>query len=652
MTDEKIYSGRIDLAVANNSHTKLCESIIADGSGFGKRVLDVGCSEGYLGEALKTFGFEVWGVEPSPKASSTARTRLDYVFTGGLEDFFAANHPSEVQFDYLVFGDVLEHLPAPAALLKRCHEYLAPGGAVVASIPNIAHLATRLMLLQGRWEYDDFGLMDQTHLRFFTRSSIVELFTQSGYQLESMDRVEIPVQQCGIQIPSHVLAWGENAIKDVDAFTFQFVIFARSTPSCTDYENTSFNARLGRDNLPAVLLLVPYFELGLATIRLLQPLNAWKNRHGGYIRVIKYSDFQDHHLDGIKIAVIQRIVSPLSVRLIRSMQERGVKVLFDIDDLLTDMPPFLESASTLLQLKPILEKTMRMVDGITVATTRLGKHLESYNRCYVTPNCPAPLLIAPSQTKNTSAIITLLMASSDSVRFDFIVPVLKELLRDSDFKIKLVALGPPGAYLASHGLPVERHPNMDYVAFRAFTASLTDAVGVIPLDSSPFSACKSAIKFMDYALAGIPSICSDVPPYSDVIRHDETGLLVENNSNAWLQALKRACASRELREKLARNARSNVNQQWSLNRAADAWQIAISALLINVDQPSQTIRLHDKPIRRTTGLSRRWRRLRMLQVAVEMEGGALTFFRKAWRLLRTEGWRNLKRRIDAFRALE
>lgn len=652
MSADKVYSGHIDLSVANNSHTKVCERILEDGPGKGKRVLDVGCSEGYLGEALKAFGFEVWGVEPSATAAATARSRLDKVFTGGLEDFFASHSPAEGRFDYLVFGDVLEHLPDPVAILGRCREYLAPGGAVVASIPNIAHLATRLMLLQGQWNYADFGLMDHTHLRFFTRSSTVDLFTQTSFKIESLDRVEIPVEQCGIDIAPGLLAWGKEAIKDADARTFQFVVFARHCAPCSTADIASFNARLTRPSLPTVLVLVPFFEFGLASIRLLNPLNAWIRSYGGQVRVIKFADFQERNLEGIDVAIVQRIVSPSAIRLIRQMQQRGVKVLFDIDDLLTEMPPFLASAAAMTELKPLLEHTLRIVDGITVATSRLGERLASYNRCYVTPNCPAPLLFAPPvQAKEEDGCVTLLMASSDSVRFDFIAPVLKELLNDKSFNVRLVALGPPGEYLASEGLPVERYPNMDYGAFRAFAASMPDALGIIPLDGSSFSACKSAIKFMDYALAGIPSICSDVPPYSDVVRNGETGLLAKNTEESWLKALKLACDSRELRRTLAGNARCEVNKQWSLSRAADAWQVVITTLSGDGMLPRPNIFFHSEN-RRPPGLSRRWRRLKALGVAIDMEGGWLPFARKVRALWRMEGWRALKRRIGAFRSLE
>lgn len=651
MQFDKVYSGCIDLSVANNSHTKLWQAILEDAPDGGRRVLDVGCSEGYLGEALKAFGFDVWGVEPSAAAAATAARRLDKVFVGGLEDFFASHSSAEVKFDYLVFGDVLEHLPDPASTLARCREYLAPGGAVAASIPNIAHLSTRLMLLRGQWSYADFGLMDNTHLRFFTRSSIVGLFDQAGFKLESLDRVEVSVEQCGIEVALDLLAWGKAAIKDPDARAFQFVAFARAGDASDLTEIARFNGRLARSDAPAVLVLVPFFELGLASIRLLHPLGAWMKRHGGYVRVIKFADFQERDLEGIDVAIVQRIISPTAIRLIRQMQQRGVKVLFDIDDLLTEMPPFLASAAAMAELKPLLERTLRIVDGLTVATPRLGERLACYNRCYVTPNCPAPFAAATAQSAGENGSVSLLMASSDSVRFDFIAPVLKELLKDGALNVRLIAVGPPGEYLAAEGLPVERHPNMDYDAFRTFAASLPDALGVIPLDDSPFSACKSAIKFMDYALAGIPSVCSAVPPYADVVRDGETGLLAENTAESWLKALKLGCASRELRRMLAANARREVRAEWSLNRAADAWQAAISTLAGDGRSSHPTLILWPED-RRLLRQSHRWRRLKALGIAIDMEGGWLPFVRKVWALWRTEGWQGLNRRVSAFRVRE
>lgn len=650
MSNEKVYAGSIDLTVANNSHTKIVERILEDGDGHGKRVLDIGCSRGYLGQALKAFGMEVWGVEPAAQAAEVAATRIDRVFHCSLDTFLTQHGQQVGLFDYLIFGDVLEHLTDPEGTLRQCQRLLLPDGAVIASIPNIAHLAARLMLLQGHWDYADFGLMDQTHLRFFTRSTVVALFTRSAYRVESLDRVQLSVACTGMDIPPGLLAWAKTFIHDPDADTFQYVVLGRKRAAGLPPADISANARFASGHCARILVLVPYFELGLATIRMVQPLNAWMRRHSGHVRFMKFADLQMADLQGIDMVVVQRVISPLARKLIRRMQGRGIKVIFDIDDLLTEIPAYLASSAALLQQRPLLEKILSSVDGITVATQRLGDKLSRYNQCHLTPNCPAPLL-TPFSHQPGNGRITLLMASSDSVRFDFIVPALKQLLAQFPDRLRLVAIGPPGDFLLTQGIAAEQLATMDYLGFRCFIASQTDAVGIIPLDETPFGACKSAIKFMDYALAGIPSVCSAVAPYSDVVRHGVNGLLADNTSAAWYDAIARLCTSLDLRNALATQARREVQAEWSLAHAADAWQAVIHAHL-GGKKPAAAL---DFALPRRPQMSRLLhygRRLQALRWAVDMEGGWLLFLRRIGHLWRTEGASGLRRRLGAFRSRE
>lgn len=150
-----------------------------------KRILDVGCAAGRLGEALKARQTcEVYGIEPFGPAAAEARARLDHVWEGAVEKVLAEipdNH-----FDCVVLGDVLEHLVDPWAVLKRLREKVAEGGKIVASIPNVQNWKVLSGLLEGDWRYEKEGLLDRTHLRFFTRQSSQELFWGAGLRIVSM----------------------------------------------------------------------------------------------------------------------------------------------------------------------------------------------------------------------------------------------------------------------------------------------------------------------------------------------------------------------------------------------------------------------------------------------------------------------------------
>lgn len=152
------------------------------------RVLDVGCGSGVLGARLRTQGNSVWGIDSAPDVAKVAAGRLERFMLADITDHAGVGELlGDERFDAIVFADVLEHLTDPVATLRSYRRFLAPGGAVFVSVPNIAVWNVRLGLLFGRFRYTPTGTLDRTHLRFFTRANLERALVNAGLEVELID---------------------------------------------------------------------------------------------------------------------------------------------------------------------------------------------------------------------------------------------------------------------------------------------------------------------------------------------------------------------------------------------------------------------------------------------------------------------------------
>jgi 2-polyprenyl-3-methyl-5-hydroxy-6-metoxy-1,4-benzoquinol methylase len=185
-------------------------------------VLDVGCASGGFGKQLKTANPErqVWGIEPHPDAAQQARQHIDEVITGFFPDDLPAGTP---KFDLITMNDVIEHLEDPWSALRACHNHLSPDGRVLASIPNVRYWTLVYeLVIRGRFAYTDTGLMDRTHLRWFTRSTMLEMFEDCGFVVESVAPINLSTHWAMRSLRAVLPRFG----KDVSAI--QYVTIARS----------------------------------------------------------------------------------------------------------------------------------------------------------------------------------------------------------------------------------------------------------------------------------------------------------------------------------------------------------------------------------------------------------------------------------------
>jgi 2-polyprenyl-3-methyl-5-hydroxy-6-metoxy-1,4-benzoquinol methylase len=171
--------------VAFNERRHRAHAKLLDAVGTGKRVLDVGCSSGYLARPLVERGNTVVGIELDPAAALEAEAYCERVLVGDIETIALELDPAS--FDVVLCGDVLEHLRDPVATLARLRPFLRADGRLVLSTPNVANWAMRFSLLAGRWRYTDRGILDRSHTYLFTRRTLRETLEAAGYRVERID---------------------------------------------------------------------------------------------------------------------------------------------------------------------------------------------------------------------------------------------------------------------------------------------------------------------------------------------------------------------------------------------------------------------------------------------------------------------------------
>ena len=219
-------------------------SLVLDLVEPGARVLEFGCATGYMSQALRDrHGATVIGVERDATAAQEAESRCQRVLVGDIEELDLESELGGERFDVLLFADVLEHLRDPAAVLRRFRPLVADDGAVVASIPNVAHASVRLALLAGSFEYREKGLLDESHFRFFTREGIRDLFESCGYVVTHWARRRIDVSDAEIPVPPSLpraaIAW---VAADAEATTYQFIV--RAVPADEAHQLQSLRTEL------------------------------------------------------------------------------------------------------------------------------------------------------------------------------------------------------------------------------------------------------------------------------------------------------------------------------------------------------------------------------------------------------------------------
>jgi 2-polyprenyl-3-methyl-5-hydroxy-6-metoxy-1,4-benzoquinol methylase len=231
----------------------------------GARVLEIGTAAGHVTRALAQKGCAVVGVEMDAKQASLAAPACHRMLVGNVEELDLDQEVSDY-FDVVLCGDVLEHLNDPGAVLQKLRRRLAPDGYLVVSIPNIAHGSVRLSLMEGQFAYTEYGLLDATHIRFFTLASLIGLFNDNGLFIRDMRRIRRGLFECEIPIDASRVnpSWIARLVGDSEATSYQFVF--RALPSgqkntIVDLEDPSFDPVQARRVFAAEAMTKAWIDL-------------------------------------------------------------------------------------------------------------------------------------------------------------------------------------------------------------------------------------------------------------------------------------------------------------------------------------------------------------------------------------------------------
>lgn len=327
-----------------------------------------------------------------------------------------------------------------------------------------------------------------------------------------------------------------------------------------------------------VLVLCDQPDATITKIRLAIPLRAVSLKIGCDLKFVSFVSAGFEHLAWADVVVVQRGASQIALNIAKQCSAVGKPVIYEVDDLIVEMPDFLcHHVQYIRNQYPIIEM-MRVANHLTVTTPLLAGALKIYaDSISVCPNYHAVDAVNIANVSR-GGVVHLIVAASDKIRVDFIAEALVLAKSSFEDRVRIVAVGPIADALRKMGVVCEKREIIPHERFLSELCQYENPVGIIPLDDSNFSACKSPVKYFDYAVSGIAVIASNVSPYKEVIEDGRTGLLVGNSTNEWFTAIELVVQDYELRMSISAGAEESVRAHHHLGYAVDAWVELIEKL--------------------------------------------------------------------------
>jgi 2-polyprenyl-3-methyl-5-hydroxy-6-metoxy-1,4-benzoquinol methylase len=490
------------------------------------RVLEIGCGMGRLGQAFKARvpDCAYFGVELMHDAAQEARARLDGVLCANIEHDVSRVRELGERFDALVLGDVLEHFQDPWRVLTELRSFMTPDGMCVACIPNVGHWSMVAELLQGKWRYAENGLLDKTHLRFFTLDTAVELFEKAGWTvLDALPRKLQPEEtEAALKtlLPAAVAMGMSEDKARVNLTAFQWVIRAVNGPA----PRVTTVAAVGSKKIAGVTeARVDYPMRSLATL----PAAKVHWREGTLV-------LPEDVREGVLVLHRELMTDAKFQAQMEALIAKGWLLVLDMDDDPYHWSGYVDSDFY----------AFKAVHAVTVSTEHLADVIRPFNaNVQVFANAIFELpVVKDAGPQKLRVFFGALNRQPDwqAVMAGLVEAALK--LKD---RLEFVVVHDQAFYDA---LPAEVSKTfLPTLGIAQYTETLaTCDIALLPLNDTPFNRCKSDLKLIECAAVQVAVICSEVV-YAKQAAH-ATFASFATTADEWRDALLKLANDASLRE--------------------------------------------------------------------------------------------------------
>ncbi len=502
-----------------------------------RTVLDVGCAQGALGEAYlrRNPNARMLGVDTDEEAVGHAAARLSEAVCADVE---VTPMPFSVPdgIDCIVYGDVLEHLREPWSVLAAHVEHLAPDGTVLICMPNVEHWRFALALLNGTFDYEEQGLFDRTHLRWFTPRTMGKILTDAGLQLSDVAARPIAMEDASrftnAMAPS-LRAIGVDPAEYLNrAGPLQYIWRARKTAP----ERMVVNATM----------LTP--QGGVSDVRVVEPVRALRTDSSLFATIVSEHELEPSIPGAPRIAVLHRplLFGDSGIARVRAMLAKGYVIVCEFDD----HPVFMEERG--VALDTLL--TFKAVHAVQTSTAPLAEVLREHNpEVGLFPN--GVFELPPVHNFNDPDKLTLFFAALN--RGEDWAPymsALNEVARAVGDRLRFQVVHDQAFFDALETPHKSFTPMCDYATYLRMLGNAE--IAFMPLVDTVFNRAKSDLKFIEAAAARVAALASRVV-YHATIEDGGTGLMFETPAQLRA-ALLRMLAYPDAARRMADAARAHV----------------------------------------------------------------------------------------------